>query len=327
MSENKDDDKKSKSSIIIKRVTKVDGGHHGGAWKVAFADFAVSMMALFLVLWIMGATSEEQRSQMVNAINRNNLVELDGKGSLLEGDGGNSMLEETQIGAVPSTEQGMTAPNNAEEDEVKQALARQAAYNDSQAQLGQLASDLSKTIEAMNVSDSVVIEVVEQGVRVRFQDQAKKPLFASGSRELSTYFVKILRSLGPVFSKSNNKVMISGHSDATPLNNAFYSNWELSTERAISARHVLVQSGMPSDRVSQLAGYADTMPLDGMDPFAPTNRRIEMLILTEKVAQNLRDMFKSHAQPVAPAPSAATATSPSAATSAAVSAVAPTQAN
>ncbi|MNG03913.1 Chemotaxis protein LafU [compost metagenome] len=145
---------------------------------------------------------------------------------------------------------------------------------------------------------------------MRFQDQAKKPLFASGSRELSNYFVKILRSLGPVLAKVNNSVMISGHSDAQPLNNAFYSNWELSTERAISARHVLVQSGMPVDRVIQLAGYAETMPIEGKDPLDAVNRRIEVLILTDKGQKDLKNMFKN-------APTSATASPAAQATSAA----------
>lgn len=298
MSDNNNaDEKKRKGSVIIKRITKVDGGHHGGAWKVAFADFAISMMALFLVLWIMGATTEEERQQLANSVDSNKIVELDGSEALLEGAGGNSVLEETETASVPSTEQSKETETDAKQDEINEALARQSAYYESQAQLGQLAENLAETIKDLKVSDSVVIEVVEQGVRVRFQDQAKKPLFASGSRELSSYFVKILRSLGPIFSKINNKVALSGHSDATPLNNAFYSNWELSTERAISARHVLVQNGMPSERVIQLAGYAETMPIQGKDPLDPVNRRIEMLILTDKGETDLKNMFKNSAAP------------------------------
>lgn len=302
----KESDKKRKSSIVIRRITQVRGGQHSSAWKVAFADFAISMMALFLVLWIMGSTSEVERQQLADAVASNKIVQLDGSSSLLEGAGGNSVLEETETASVPSTEQDSEATPTAKQDEIKEALARQSAYYESQAQLGQLAENLTETIEAMKVSDSVVIEVVEQGVRIRFQDQAKKPLFASGSRELSGYFVKILRSLGPIFAKIHNGLVISGHSDATPLNNAFYSNWELSTERAISARHVLVQSGMPSERVLQLAGYAETMPIQGKDPLDPVNRRIEMLILTDKGETDLKNMFKNSA---APAPAAQTPTS------------------
>ncbi|NDO82003.1 hypothetical protein CJP72_14885 [Citrobacter sp. NCU1] len=311
MNEKSDSDKRRKGSVIIKRVTKVSSGQHTGAWKVAFADFAISMMALFLVLWIMGATTEKQRKQMAEAVASNKIVELDGSSSLLEGAGGNSVLEETVTASLPSTEDQKETPENANEDEIKEALARQASWYESQAQLGQLAADLSSTIQAMKVSDSVVIEVVEQGVRVRFQDQAKKPLFASGSRELSSYFVKILRSLGPAFAKIHNRVMISGHSDATPLNNAFYSNWELSTERAITARHVLSQNGMKQEQVIQLAGYADTMPIEGKDPLDPVNRRIEILILTEKGEKELKKMFKNSAAQVpsgAPSPASPAAT-------------------
>ncbi|MDA8481284.1 OmpA family protein [Citrobacter sp. Awk 4] len=313
MNEKSDSDKRRKGSVIIKRVTKVSSTQHNGAWKVAFADFAISMMALFLVLWIMGATTEKQRKQMAEAVASNKIVELDGSSSLLEGAGGNSVLEETVTAELPSTEEKEETPKNANEAEIKEALARQASWYESQAQLGQLAADLSSTIQAMKVSDSVVIEVVEQGVRVRFQDQAKKPLFASGSRELSGYFVKILRSLGPAFAKINNRVMISGHSDATPLNNAFYSNWELSTERAITARHVLSQNGMKPEQVIQLAGYADTMPIEGKDPLDSVNRRIEILILTEKGEKELKKMFKNSAAPVpsgTPSSASPTATTP-----------------
>lgn len=296
MTENSDSDKRRKGSVIIKRVTKVSNSQQTGAWKVAFADFAISMMALFLVLWIMGATTEKQRKHMAEAVTSNKIVELDGASSLLEGAGGNSVLEETVISSLPSTEEDTSEKANG--SNIKEALARQASWYESQAQLGQLAEDLSSTIQAMKVSDSVVIEVVDQGVRVRFQDQAKKPLFASGSRELSGYFVKILRSLGPVFAKINNRVMISGHSDATPLNNAFYSNWELSTERAITARHVLAQNGMKPEQVIQLAGYADTMPIQDKDPLDPVNRRIEILILTEKGEKELKKMFRNSAAPI-----------------------------
>lgn len=298
MTENSDSDKRRKGSVIIKRVTKVSSGQHTGAWKVAFADFAISMMALFLVLWIMGATTEKERKQMAEAVASNKIVELDGASALLEGAGGNSVLEETVTSSLPSTEEEEETPEKANENKIKEALARQASWYESQAQLGQLAEDLSSTIQAMKVSDSVVIEVVEQGVRVRFQDQAKKPLFASGSRELSGYFVKILRSLAPVFAKINNRVMITGHSDATPLNNAFYSNWELSTERAITARHVLAQNGMKPEQVIQLAGYADTMPIQDKDPLDPVNRRIEILILTEKGEKELKKMFRNSAAPI-----------------------------
>lgn len=310
MTEQKNPDKRAKRPIVIKRVTHVHGGHHGGAWKVAFADFAIAMMALFLVLWIMGATTEAERQQLADSIDANKIVELEGSESLLEGAGGNTVLDETQAGATPSTENEDETSKNPQDDEIREALARQSAYYDSQEQLGKLAAGLTDAAKQMDVSDSVVIEVVEQGVRVRFQDQAKKPLFASGSRELSNYFVKILRSLGPVLAKVNNSVMISGHSDAQPLNNAFYSNWELSTERAISARHVLVQSGMPVDRVIQLAGYAETMPIEGKDPLDAVNRRIEVLILTDKGQKDLKNMFKN-------APTSATASPAAQATSAA----------
>lgn len=282
-------EKKRKSSVVIKRITKVNGGHHGGAWKVAFADFAISMMALFLVLWVMGTTTEEDRQQFTSSVN-NNILEFDGSSALLEGTDGNSVLDLL-------TEHSEAL--DAQQDGSNEALARQSAHYESQAQLGQLAENLTATLKDLKVSDNVVIEVVEQGVRVRFQDQAKKPLFARSSRELSDDFIKILRSLGPIFSKINNKVMLSGHSDATPLNNAFYSNWELSTERAISARHVLVQNGMPSEQVIQLAGYADAIPIQGKDPLDPVNRRIEILILTDKGETALKNLFKNSAAPPA----------------------------
>lgn len=307
--EQKEPDKKGKKSVIIKRVTVVAGGHHGGAWKVAFADFAISMMALFLVLWIMGATTEEERKQLADSIESNAIVQLDGSESLLEGAGGNTVLEDTEAGSVPSNEPGNDKPT-ADDPDVQEALARQAAYYESQKQLGNLAESLTEASQEMGVGESVDIEVVEQGVRLRFKDQAKQPLFASGSRELSGYFVKILRELGPVLAKVNNGVMISGHSDGKPLNNAFYSNWELSTERAISARHVLVQSGMPVDRVVQLAGYAETMPIEGKDPMDGVNRRIEVLILTKKGQQDLKDMFKGAPANTTPAASGASPTAP-----------------
>lgn len=281
-------EKKRKSSVVIKRITKVNGGHHGGAWKVAFADFAISMMALFLVLWVMGTTTEEERQQLTSSVN--NILEFDGSSALLEGTDGNSVLDLL-------TEHSEAL--DAQQDGSNEALARQSAHYESQAQLGQLAENLTATLKDLKVSDNVVIEVVEQGVRVRFQDQAKKPLFARSSRELSDDFITILRSLGPIFSKINNKVMLSGHSDATPLNNAFYSNWELSTERAISARHVLVQNGMPSEQVIQLAGYADAIPIQGKDPLDPVNRRIEILILTDKGETALKNLFKNSAAPPA----------------------------
>ncbi|MHA1066747.1 flagellar motor protein MotB [Enterobacter ludwigii] len=295
MSVNEDSTKVRKNSIIIKRVTKVSNGEHKGAWKVAFADFAFAMMALFLVLWLIGTTSESERRQMAHAIKSHNIIETDGSDGILDAARGDSILDTPLKAGDP--------PAKATKEEQNDALSRLATHYDSQSQLSQLSLDLSKIIRSMNVSDSVAIDVVEQGVRVRFQDQATKPLFASGSRELSGYFVKILRELAPAFVKISNKIIITGHSDATPLNNAFYSNWELSTERAISARHILIQSGMPSERVIQLAGYADTMPLTDKDPLDPANRRIEVMILTERGEKELKTMFKTAPVPAGEPPS------------------------
>ncbi|MGL5495569.1 MAG: flagellar motor protein MotB [Aeromonas sobria] len=292
--------KAGKSSIIVKRIKRVDAGAHGGAWKVAFADFAISMMALFLVLWIMGATTDSQRAELANSI-RGISIALEGGSSVLEGQGGNTALSETDSSSSISDMQGvdneealMTSQADDElrfQQQLSETIATEAEQFETQGQLEQLANHIQDTLDGVDVGENITIEVVKQGVRVRFQDQERKPLFARGSTALSGYFIEILQRLAPRLKQMKNSIMLSGHSDSTPYSGAVYTNWELSVQRAITARQVLVAGGMPAEQVIQLAGFADAMLLPQLDKSADQQRRIEILILTDLAKRDLQTLF------------------------------------
>ena len=243
--------------IIIKKVVKKGGGHHGGAWKVAYADFTTSMMAFFMLLWLLNVTPQEKLGGISNYFK--NPQPIIGKGKVIPGEDGKlKIIDDTPPSASDTDSNFQTL-----EDKLRQAV------EDAVAQSGQ-----------QDLAEQVLIETLPEGVRIQMIDKDNRPMFPSGSAALEPYAESILQSVGHVIKDMPYKIAIAGHTDATPLHRANgYSNWELSSDRANAARKTLEAEGVAFQRFSKVIGYASTVPLKLDNPYDPSNRRIAILIL------------------------------------------------
>lgn len=241
---------------IIKKVKKGHGGHHGGAWKVAYADFVTAMMALFIVLWVLSQSEEVKQavaayfSDPIGFSNKNKNL-FDGKSSQLI----DLKLQEEMR----------------QKELEKQELEKMAQ---------KIKEDLSKDTELLQLSDQVKIEVVKEGLRIELIDSANDVFFEIGTAELKPEARRILLKIGAEISKLKNKIIIEGHTDSRQYRNdgTGYTNFELSADRANSAKRALVAGGVSEKQIDEIRGYADTRLRDPKDPYSYVNRRISITL-------------------------------------------------
>ena len=259
----------SHSSIIIKRVKKVSGGgHHGGAWKVAYADFVTAMMAFFLLMWLLNATTEDQRKGIAEYFDPTIPISPDSGGGKDALNGSTVMSQDT----LAKNGSGQTGRKN--ETGERQVL-------DSQKKLERLQKDLQRAIDEGTgaLAQHIETRVTAEGLVIELVDSDGAPLFASGSAEPSPVMLQLLDVVADVVGEVANKVAIVGHTDSTPFGaRRDYTNWELSSDRAGAARRKLVEYGMPESQLSEVSGKADTEPLVP-DAASPQNRRISITLL------------------------------------------------
>ncbi|ABI56853.1 flagellar motor protein MotB [Alkalilimnicola ehrlichii MLHE-1] len=264
--------------IVVKRVKKVVGGHHGGSWKVAFADFMTAMFAMFLVLWIVTAMDDPQRAAVADYFRNPTLVDDSGAESapsMLDLEGGSPTPLE--LGETPT-------PMDQQRDEG--AWISEGAMRDL---LSELERALEEKEELAEFRDQVLMDMTPDGLRIQLVDAENRPMFDLGSARLRSYAAEILSGLTGVLERVPNALRISGHTDARPfVGRRDYTNWELSTDRANAARRTLTASGIAPYRVAQVVGVAETQPLDPDNPMAPVNRRISIILLTPEADQAMR---------------------------------------
>lgn len=269
--------------IIIKRRSK--RGHEeqqSGAWKVAFADFTLAMMALFMVLWIIQPQADAQR--MAQTGDSQSSI-MDAGVGIFEG----VSREPVDFGAVPP----IKAPvPTLEQVLVHKEDAPKREQYDSQEQLHALAELMRLLAERADAMANVEVHVVPQGLRILIKDDSERFMFERGSASLNPHFRNLLANLALALVKVENKLIISGHTDAAPYRGkGSYDNWNLSGERALQARSVLVAAGLPLAGVLQVSAQADVMPLRPEDPLSGANRRIEVLLLTGQAEALYRQLF------------------------------------
>lgn len=292
-----------KQPIIIKRVRRNGGGHGGGgAWKVAFADFTLAMMAFFMVLWILAVSSQEEREIVATRLRDYSI--LDNEANPF--DISNSPYP-VDLGGDPSpVEEAKPQRNQLNPNETKQLMRSGSIFRakskpgydslvkgkvDGNKQMEQLAGFIGSLLEQMEADQNIKLQVVPQGLRILIRDSDEREMYSRGSARISPFFRHLLMVLAPVFDRIENSIMISGHTDNTPFAGDNYTNWELSSDRAMMARRVLVAGGMPSERVAKVVALADTMLDDTDDPGSSRNRRIELLVLSETAEQELAELF------------------------------------
>ncbi len=261
-----------KGKIIIKRVKKISAGAHGGAWKVAYADFVTAMMAFFLLLWLLSMASDEKRAKLSTYFKDFSLFEKSGTSFMdqssevfNERGQAKSMTQKEQQGNTPTKGQA-----EAFKDTVKEAV---------EAKLG-------------DIKDQVMVDVFEGGVRIQLVDKAGKPMFELGSHKPTPLASRIMEVLGEQIKPMPNSVSVEGHTDSLSYKSSAYSNWELSTERALAARKQLETYGLDPKRLTRVAGYADTVPFVMEDPEDPRNRRISIILLFPEEKKQEAPPFK-----------------------------------
>jgi len=282
-------DAKKLQPIIIKRVKK--GGHavHGGAWKIAYADFVTAMMAFFLLMWLLGSTSEGDRKGIADYFGNPLKVSMLGGGS---GSGDASHI--IQGGGQDLTR--TTGQVKRGEVEAQRASVNLLALKQEQvrAEIARL-EDLKQKVEAKlatntrlsGLSAQIRLDMTHEGLRIQIVDADKRPMFLSGSAVVQPYMQELLREIGALLGEVPNRLTLEGHTDALPFpgGQRGYSNWELSADRANASRRELVAGGLPEDHMLRVQGLASSQPFDRLAPEAPSNRRISVIVMNRQAEQ------------------------------------------
>lgn len=284
-------DAKKLQPIIIKRVKK--GGHavHGGAWKIAYADFVTAMMAFFLLMWLLGSTSEGDKKGISDYFQSPMKVAMQGgsgagaSASVING--GGSDLTQSSGQAKRGDGADKRAKKMSGDQKKSEAAKRDAKML--AALSAKIAAAISSNPKMADFSSQIRLEITPDGLQIQIVDDQKRPMFDSGSAALKPYMRDILREIGTALLDVENKISLDGHTDRSAYGNAGkgYSNWELSADRANASRRELANAGMPEDKLARVVGMASSLLLDPADPLSPSNRRISILVMTKDAEERL----------------------------------------
>jgi chemotaxis protein MotB len=277
--------------IIVKRVKKVAGGHHGGAWKIAYADFVTAMMAFFLLMWLLGSTAKGDLQGISEYFKTPLKVALsggDGSGasdSLLKG-GGNNITKKQ--GQVTKKEEGQQKEKKPDLKTAQEAVEK-AELEKLEALKKRIEEAITSSATLSKFKNQLLIDITSEGLRIQIVDDQNRPMFASAKAELQPYAKQILHELGGTLNGVSNKISLSGHTDAVPYptGEKYYSNWELSSDRANASRRELIAGGMEEDKLLRVVGLASAVLFDKANPTNPINRRISIIIMNKKTEQDI----------------------------------------
>ncbi|HUI60146.1 MAG TPA: flagellar motor protein MotB [Steroidobacteraceae bacterium] len=298
--------------IIVKRKRRGGHGHHGGAWKVAYADFVTAMMAFFLVMWLVTTVNKEQRAAIFDYFKNPSMTP--GKSPKpapgLMGPGGASTSPINLHGGLDSIRPrvapvkdiaGATAapvPSRRDLDQdgtgagqnqdLKQALEQQKALEHKQLEslMAELRQAVDKSQALQPFKDQLLLDITPEGVRIQIVDAQNRPMFDVGSAHLRDYTTAILRELAPYLGSVPNRLSLTGHTDIRPYPSTNgYTNWELSADRANAARRALTAAGLPDSKISRVVGLSSSVLFDKTDPQNPINRRISIVVMTKQAEE------------------------------------------
>jgi chemotaxis protein MotB len=280
------------SVIIVRRAKRRKHGHHGGAWKVAYADFVTAMMAFFLVMWIIGAGTKQQRAAISDYFKNPSMTQgtstMAPSGKNGPGGASTSMIK---LGGAMDLPRGpgkdtQFDPAKASADEVKK-VAQEQEKKRLEALMKDLEEAIAKSQAMAPFKDQLLLDITSEGLRIQIVDKQNRPMFDTGSGALKPYTVQILHELAAFVNQVPNSISISGHTDDAPYTRGGdqYSNWELSADRANAARRTLVEGGMQTEKVARVVGLAASVPFDKVNPGAPINRRISIVVMTDQAAK------------------------------------------
>jgi len=275
----------SQRPIVIKRIKKVAGGHHGGAWKIAYADFVTAMMAFFLLMWLLGSASQGDLEGISEYFRTPLKVAFLGGSNV--GDT-SSIIKGGGTDMTRSTGQVKKGETSADKAFIDLDAAQKERERIEMMRFNILKDKIEQAIEAnpflIKFKTQLLLDITTDGLRIQIVDEKNRPMFASGSAELQPYTKTILREIGRMLNDVPNKISLSGHTDATPFpsGDKGYSNWELSADRANASRRELIVGGMAAGKVLRVVGLSSAVLFDSDDPFNPINRRISIIVMNEK---------------------------------------------
>ena len=285
-------DAKKLQPIIVKKIKK--GGHavHGGAWKIAYADFVTAMMAFFLLMWLLGSTSEGDKKGLSDYFTAPLKV------SMMGGSGAGASNSVLPGGGSDLTQSSGQAPRGSEgADPIKkkmmaEAIKAEVAKQDAKklaALSAKISAVISNNMKLAEFSSQIRLDTTPDGLQIQIVDDQRRPMFDSGSALVKPYMREILREIGAALNGVENKISLDGHTDRSPYSNAErgYSNWELSSDRANASRRELVAAGMPDDKLARVVGLASSNLLDAANPLSPANRRISIIVMTREAEERL----------------------------------------
>ena len=293
--------------IIIKRVKRFGGGHHGGAWKIAFADFATAMMAFFLVLWLLSTATPEQKIAIAGYFKDPIGFSESGTPYIIDLGGSPELAPEKTINPEVQSEPTPDTSIQLDKDAVE-SMAEQVEKDRLNLVLQELQNKVEENPQLQKFKDQILFEITQDGLRIQIMDAENRPMFDLGSARLQPYFEDILLAMADTIKAVPNKISISGHTDAKPYaGTGDYGNWELSANRANAARRALVAGGYPDAQVARVVGYASSSLFDRENPLNPENRRIDIIVLTKKAQRTIEGEQTSPTPPDAAQPGAAPA--------------------
>ncbi|MGE0311028.1 MAG: flagellar motor protein MotB [Lautropia sp.] len=269
--------------IVVKRIKKAAHGHHGGAWKIAYADFVTAMMAFFLLMWLLGSTTQGDLKGISDYFSSPLQIALSGgRGSgdatsLIQG-GGTDLSRS-------SGQRNLDTASSRRQKKLNMKSAREQLIRDERDRLAKLRGSIEEMILKMpglsEFKDQIRLDLTADGLSIQIVDAQSRPMFTSGSAVVQPYMRELLRNIGKLLNEVENPVSLTGHTDAALYSggNRGYSNWELSADRANASRRELVAGGLKDGKVLRVTGVGSVVPLDASHPLDPMNRRIAIVVL------------------------------------------------
>lgn len=281
-----------KRPIVIKRIKKVAGGHHGGAWKIAYADFVTAMMAFFLLMWLLGSTTKGDLKGIADYFNTPLKIAMFGgsgsgdSSSIIKGGGKDLSRTEGQVkdGEVPSDKSIINLKAASEEMIRLEKLKEIEKLKELKRNIEQA---IASNIKLKQFQNQILLDITTEGLRIQIVDEKNRPMFRIGRAELEPYTKEILHEIGKTLNQMPNKVSLSGHTDATPYSSdrKGFSNWDLSADRANASRRELIVGGMDENKVVRVVGLSSAVLFDRENPFNPVNRRISIIVMNKKAEE------------------------------------------
>lgn len=276
--------------IVVKRIKKVAGGHHGGAWKIAYADFVTAMMAFFLLMWLLGSTAKGDLAGISDYFKTPLKVAMAGGSGA---GASNSILDKGG--------QDLTRKDGQVKKRDSKDAAKKINIKTAKAELARLEMDALKVLKAkilaaieanpklQKFKNQLLIDLTSDGLRIQIIDEQNRPMFEVSRAELQPYAKEILHAIGAMLNGVNNRISLSGHTDGLAYANGekFYSNWELSADRANASRRELVIGGMEESKILRVVGLSSAVMFDKDNPLNPSNRRISIIVMNKNAEEKI----------------------------------------